>query len=317
MRFPNPFKIAAVLATLVALAWLAAACGGTPADPAGQESGGGDEGRLSLITTYSIVYDFVREVAGERAEVTSLVPIGQDPHTYEPKPSDLQAVAGADAVFYHGLNLELWFDRFIQNAGGERPVYIVTEGIEPLTVEGGAYAGFPDPHAWMDPGLAIRYVENIRDALAELDPEGADIYAANAERYIGELEELDAWIRREVERIPAERRLLVTSENAFRYFARAYGFEILGYVYNLAPEDEPSARQISELVDSIRAAGLPAVFVETTLDPRILERISSESGAALGGTVYVDSLGPEGGEADTYIKMMRANVMRFVEGLGG
>lgn len=301
---------------LLALALGLAACGGTVPNDA--DPGAGDAGdRLRLVTTYSIVYDFVREVAGDRAQVTSLVPIAQDPHTYEPKPSDLQAVAEADAVFYHGLNLELWFDRFIENAGGRRPVYIVTEGIEPLRVEGGSYDGFPDPHAWMDPLLVVRYVENIRDALIELDPEGRETYEANAARYIGELEELDAWIRREVEGIPPEHRRLVTTENAFRYFARRYGFEILGFVYNLAPEDEPSARHISTLIDAIREAGVPAVFVETTLDPRILERISGETGAALGGAVYVDSLGPQGSEADTYLKMMRANVTRFVAGLGG
>lgn len=300
---------------LLALALLVTGCSGGTATPP-EQAFDGDDGRLRLITTYSIVYDFVRQVAGDRAQVTSLVPIGQDPHTYEPKPGDLQAVAAADAVFYHGLNLELWFDRFIENAGGERPIYIVTEGIEPLAVEGGSYSGFPDPHAWMDPRLVVRYVENIRDALIELDPGGREVYEANAARYVRDLEELDAWIRSQAERLPAERRRLVTTENAFRYFARAYDFEIVGYVYNLAPEDEPSARHISELIDAIRRAGVPAVFVETTLDSRILERISRETGATVGGAVYVDSLGPEGSEADSYLKMMRTNVTRFVEGLG-
>jgi len=317
MRRPTRFRNAAVPAAAALVALLLGACSGAASTAAPAGPGQVDDSRLRLVTTYSIVYDLVRQVAGDRAVVTSLVPVGQDPHTYEPKPGDLQAVAEADAVFYHGLNLELWFDRFIQNAGGRRPVYVVTEGIEPLRVQAGAYRGRPDPHAWMDPRLVTRYVENIRDALSELDPGGAETYRANAAAYVEELEELDAWIRDQVERIPPQHRKLVTSENAFRYFARAYGFEILGFIYNLAPEDEPSARHISELIDAIREADLPAVFVETTLDPRILQRIADETGAAIGGPGYVDSLGPEGSEADTYIKMMRANVTRFVEGLGG
>lgn len=311
-----PLTTMALSASLIVVLTLLSACSGVTGgtgEPTGETPA--DDDRLRIVTTYSIVADLVRQVAGERAVVTSLVPVGADPHTYEPRPSDLQAVASADAVFYHGLNLELWFDRLIDNVGGQRPTFTVTDGITPLTVEVGSYQGLPDPHAWMDPRLVMQYVANIRDALIKLDPDGTNIYKQRAAGYMEELHGLDRWIREQVAMIPEERRLLVTSENAFRYFAGAYGFEIVGYIFNLAPEDEPSARQITELVDRIRAEQVPAVFAETTLDPKILQRIAGEAGVRLAGNLYVDSLGPIGSDGDTYLKMMRANVTKISEGL--
>lgn len=286
----------------------------SPAEPKAEDSA---SGQLQLVTTYSIIYDLVTKVAGERAAIHSLVPIGADPHTYEPRPSDLQLINAADAVFYHGLNLELWFDRFIESAGGQDKIIIVTDKIEPILLRGGAYDGLPDPHAWLDVKETMKYVETIRDALIELDPEGKEIYQANSANYLRQLEELDGWIRNEVEKIPAERRLLVTTENAFQYFARAYGFSILGYIYNLAPEEEPSAQQISQLIERIRAENVPAIFIDTTINPRLTEQVASDSGAEIAGSLYVDSLGPEGSDGDSYIKMMRSNVEKIVRGLGG
>ncbi len=275
-----------------------------------------DNPRLEVVATYSVICDLVRQVAGGRAVVHSLVPPGVDPHTYEPTPADLLQVTAADGVFYHGMDLELWFDRFMSATGGKSEVWEVSEGVQPLSIEGGAYAGYPDPHAWMDVTLVQKYVENIYRGLVELDPSGRKIYRENADRYLRELAELDAWIRRRVREIPPENRLLLTSENAFQYFARTYDFSILGYIYHLAPEDEPPARRITGLVDAAREAGLPAIFAETTLEPRIMQQIAAETGAELIDDIYVDSLGPEGSDADTYVRMMRHNVQRFVQGLG-
>lgn len=321
---PQRSPVAALAATLMvallfAFAVVFAACSSNRANPSpvnGTSDATGD-GALKLLTTYSIVYDLVVEVAGHRATVNSLVPVGSDPHTYEPRPTDLQLVTEADAVFYHGLNLELWFDRFIESAGGRDKVIVVSDGIEPLLVQGGAYDGLPDPHAWLDVRLTMEYVKTIRDALIELDPGGRAVYKANSERYLSELEELDTWIRQQVEKIPPERRHLVTTENAFQYFARAYGFQVLGYIYNLAPEEDPSAQQITQLIDRIRAAGLPAIFVDTTINPRLIEQVAADSGARVAGALYVDSLGPTGSDGDSYIKMMRWNVTQIVDALGG
>lgn len=293
---------------LVLISLLATACGSGPSQDEPEPD------KLRILTTYSIVYDLVSQVTGDRAHVESLLAVGMDPHTYEPRPTDLQKVEEADVVFYHGLNLEMWFQRFMETAA-DKPVYAVTEGIEPLFLEGGTYDGLPDPHTWMDVKLTMKAVENIRDALSELDPDGQPVYEENARRYLAELEELEEWIHEQVETIPPQRRLLVTTDNAFRYFARAYGFEILGFIYFLAPEDEPTPRHIAELIDRIKEAQLPAVFTDTTMSSRLLEQVAADSGARIAGTLYVDSLGPEGSDGDTYIKMMRWNVNQMVQGL--
>jgi len=277
---------------------------------------GRDGPDLELVATYSVICDLVRQVAGDRAVVHSLVPPGQDPHTYEPTPTDLLQVTAADGVFYHGMDLELWFDRFMSATGGKPEVWAVSKGVEPLSIDGGSYAGYPDPHAWMDVTFAQKYVDNICDGLIDLDPGGKEVYRRNADRYLRKLALLDDWIRVRVQEIPPENRLLLTSENSFQYFARAYDFEILGFIYHIAPEDEPPARRVADLVDLSREADLPAVFAETTVELRPLEQIARETGAELIDDIYVDSLGPPGSGADSYVRMMRHNVERFVAGLG-
>lgn len=291
---------------------LLTACAGPPvARPAD-----GDR-PVQAVASYSIIADLVQNVGGERVAVTSLVAFGQDPHTYEPTPRDMQLVAHADIIFYNGFDLELWFDRLVQNAGGQGRTVEVSAGITPRVIDTGTYRGYPDPHAWMDVRHVMHYVGNIQAALTALDLDGQDIYAANAAAYLQELAELDAWIRQEVSRIPAERRLLVTTEDAFRYFAAAYGFEVVGYVFALAPEDEPSARHIAALIDRIDERRVPAVFIETTLDPKLMQRIVEQTGAVAGGEVYVDSLGEPGSAADSYVAMMQHNVRTIVAALAG
>ena len=282
-------------------------------------AGGGQSRRPRAVATYSVIYDFLRQVAGDRAEVSSLVPIGTDPHTYEPKPGDIRRLAEADLVFYNGFNLELWFDRLVRGSGTRATVVVASQGVAPILIRDplSVYDGTPDPHAWMDVQYVIRhYVPNIRDALIAVDPAGAEIYRQNAERYVAELEALDAWIRDRVSRIPPEQRKLVTTENALRYFAERYDFEVVGWIFTLAPEAEPSARRIIELIERIRAEKVPALFVDMTLNPKLMERISGETGVPIQGALYIDTLGVPGSGADSYVGMMRANVQLLAAGLG-
>ncbi|MER3456566.1 MAG: ABC transporter substrate-binding protein [candidate division GAL15 bacterium] len=267
------------------------------------------------VATINVLADLVAQVAGDRVEVFSLIPVGGDPHTYEPVPRDVQKVAEAQLVFYNGLGLEKWLEKLIENAGGQRVSVVLTRGLRPTVQTEGRYRGDPDPHLWMDPVFAKTYVVNARDALVAFDPGGRPVYEANAARTLRELDGLDTWIRQQVAQIPPQRRKLVTTHDAFRYFGQRYGFRVVGTIWGISTEDEPSAQEIARLVDRIRAEGVPAVFVETTLNPKLMERVAREAGVRVGEKLYGDSLGPPGSDADTYVKMMRHNVRAIVEAL--
>lgn len=276
-----------------------------------------DDSRVKVVATYSVLYDLTQNVSGERAQVTSLVPIGTDPHTYEPTPGDLRRVSEADLIIYNGFGLEIWFNKLVTAAGKQDQVVVASELVTPYFIEAeGPFAGLPDPHAWMDATKAMKYVERIRDALIEIDPQGANEYLANAERYLNELNDLDAWIREQVERIPPQNRKLVTTENAMRYFAEAYEFEIVGWIYTLAPEEDIPPQRMVNLIERVRQHEVPALFVDITLNPRMIELISEETGVPIAGSLYIDSISKSGEGADTYISMMRANVDLLVEALG-
>lgn len=295
---------AVVLASVVAL--ILAGCAPAPAPSAT---------RPKAVATINILAGFVSQVAGDRVEVVSLIPVGGDPHTYEPVPRDVQKVAEAQIVFYNGLGLEKWLEELIENAGGRRLSVELTRGLRPALQTEGRYRGDPDPHLWMDPVFAKQYVLNARDALRSFDPAGASTYEANAARALRELDALHAWIQEQVTRIPAHRRKLVTTHDAFRYFGQRYGFRVVGTIWGISTEDEPSAQEIARLVDRIRAEGVPAVFVETTINPKLMERVAREAGVRIGQKLYGDSLGPPGSGADTYVGMMRHNVRAIVEAL--
>jgi len=291
---------------VAAMLLLAAGCTAAPA-PGG--------GRPKAVTTINILADLVSQVAGDRVEVVSLIPVGGDPHTYEPVPRDVQRVAESQIVFYNGLGLEKWLEKLIENAGGRRVSVELTRGLRPAIQREGSYRGDPDPHLWMDPVFAKKYVENARDALVRFDPEGRATYERNAARALRELDALHAWIQQQVAQIPPHRRKLVTTHDAFRYFGQRYGLRVVGTIWGISTEDEPSAQEIARLVDRIRAEGVPAVFVETTINPKLMERVAREAGVRIGQPLYGDSLGPPGSDADTYVKMMRHNVRAIVEAL--
>jgi len=272
------------------------------------------EERPLAVATISILADFVRAVGGDRLEVVSIVHVGGDPHTYEPVPSDARRIADADLVVRNGLGLERWLDRLIATNAKAR-VITATEGLAPLLQADGEYRGHPDPHLWMDPRLASAYVGNIEAALAERYPRHAAEFARNARRYADLLEALDRDIAHELSGVEEEHRKLVTTHDAFRYFGRRYGVEVFATIWGISTEREPSAREITAIVDGIRQHGVRAVFVETTVNPALMLRIAEETGIHVGAPLYGDSVGPPGSGADTYVGMMRANASAVAEGL--
>lgn len=271
---------------------------------------------LLAVATTTMIADMAKHVAGDRIAVESLLKPGKDPHTYNPVPADVKKIAQADLILMNGHHLELWLQELIDNAGGERPVFEVTKGIPGIEVVSGGKKQ-TDPHMWMSVPLAVRYVENIRDAFIQVDPDGADLYRANAENYIRQLNELDAWIRAEIATIPADQRKLVTSHDAFQYFGKEYGFQIIGTYWGVTTDEAPGADKIRHLIDAIQSHGVRAAFIESSVSPKQLEQIARDAGITIGGTLYADSLGPEGSSADTYIGMMRHNVQTIVDALRG
>ncbi|MCL7749641.1 metal ABC transporter substrate-binding protein [Halalkalibacter alkaliphilus] len=276
-----------------------AACGGAEEQ---------ENDKLQVVTSFSILGDLAEQVAGDRANVEYLVPIGEEPHEYEAVPSDFRKVSDADVFYVNGFGLEEWLERLVQNTG-DVSIVSVSDGVTPLPIAG---EEGEDPHAWLDVTNVITYVENIRDDLIERDPEGTEEYQANAEAYIQELEELHAWIQAEVERI--DERVIAVSENAFQYFGEQYGFETYG-IWELNSHEEGTPGQIAALVDIVKDRNLPAVFVETTVDSRYMETVARDAGVDIAGEVYTDAVGLEGSGAETYIKMMEHNVNTFVSGL--
>lgn len=270
-----------------------------------------DETKKTALSTINIINDFVRNVAGDKISAVSLLPVGSDPHVYEPVPRDVKRIIDSDLIFYNGFHLEKWLEELLENAGGSRPSYQVTKGLEPRKNA----RSDPDPHLWMDPVYAVKYVENIRDVLAEFDPQNADYYKTNAQNYIKQLNELDLWIKTRMQEIPAENRKLVTTHDAYAYFGERYGMQVVGSIWGITTEDEPSAQEIANLVDGIKAEKVPAVFVETTINPKLMERVAKDADVKVGKPLYGDSLGLPGSGADTYIGMMKTNVGNIVEAL--
>ncbi len=272
--------------------------------------------KLRVVATTSIVGDVVARVGGTHIDLTVLIAAGQDPHSYQPVARDLAQVERAHVVFVNGLGLEEGLLAAIGTVAHAAPLVPVSAGVEVIPSEEEEHAE-GDPHTWMDPHNVIIWSENIAAALSALDPLHAEDYRANAEAYQDELRALDDYIRQQVALIPPERRKLVTNHEAFAYFARRYGFEIIGTVYLGASRlAEPSAGEMAQLVETIRAEGVPAIFVETTVSDALARAIAREVGHEIGVfTLYTGSLGPPGSPADTYIGMMRANIETIVAAL--
>lgn len=264
------------------------------------------------LATITIISDLLENIAGDRVEVRSLLPLGSDPHTYEPVPGDIKEIFHSDIVFYNGLGLELWLQKILDNAGGSRPHIRVTKGLKSVM----GSAGYTDPHLWMNPRFVEDgYIPNILEALIEFDPEGEDYYRENAKRYSAKFNDLDRWARSKLKDIPKRNRKLVTTHDAFQYFGVHYGLEIIGSIWGVSTEDEPSPKQIARLIESIKSHKVQAVFAETTINPKLMQTVARDAGVKIGRPLYGDSLGVEGSGAETYIGMIRMNVMSIVDGL--
>ena len=264
--------------------------------------------RLKVVASFSILGDFVRNVGGDRVSVTTLVGPDSDAHVYSPTPADAKKVADARLIFINGLGFEGWLPRLVKSASGKATVVTATSGIASLKL------GADDPHAWQSVANAKIYVGNISDALAAADPVSAQGFRANAEAYLAKLDALDREAREAVAKIPQARRKVISTHGAFGYFAAAYGVEFIAPV-GVSTESEPSARDIAGIITQIRASKIPAVFLENVSDPRLIRRISAETGARIGGTLYSDSLTAEKGDAPTYIDMVRHNIKALTSAL--
>jgi zinc/manganese transport system substrate-binding protein len=265
--------------------------------------------RLNVVASFSILGDFVRNVGGESVNVAVLVGPDSDAHVYAPTPSDAKKVADAKLVFVNGLGFEGWLPRLVKSAGGKATVVTVTAGIAPLR-----FGSEADPHAWQSVANAKIYVANIRDALAAAAPADAEGFKARAAVYLADLDALVREVREGIAKIPEGRRKVISTHNAFGYFAAAYGVEFIAPV-GVSTESEASARDIAKIITQIRTARIPAVFLENITDPRLMGRISAETGARVGGTLYSDSLTGEKGDAPTYIDMVRHNIKALTSAL--
>lgn len=269
--------------------------------------------KLKVVTTFTVIADMARNVAGDAADVVSITRPGAEIHDYQPTPRDILQAQDADLILWNGLNLEVWFERFFRNLPSV-PGVVVTEGIEPIGITEGAYAGKPNPHAWMSPTDALIYVENIRKALSEHDPANAGTYAANAEAYSQAIRNTIEPIRQRLAAIPEERRWLVTSEGAFSYLARDFGLKEL-YLWPINADSQGTPRQIRRVIDIMRRENVVAIFSENTVSPDPAKQVARETGARYGGELYVDSLSEADGPVPTYLDLMRVTTETIARGL--
>lgn len=310
-------RISLFATAVTAFFWAACA----PAGDTGWE--GNTEGRLQVVATFSIIEDLAGRVGGDRIALRTLVPRGSDPHTFEATPSDSRILFDAELILEIGRDFEPWMNRLHRSSRSRAKRVAVTEGLDLLPVDRhrAGHAGHGhgdslerDPHVWHDVTRTMKIVEVLRDAFAELDPENAEVYAANADRYLDELAGLDAWIRTETARLAPTERQLFTNHDVFRYLAESYGFEIVGTALSSVTTEvfDPAASQIGRRIDDLRATGVRVVFPEIGGNTRLIAQIAREAGARVGPPLYADSLSPEDGEASTYIEMMRYNVSTLV-----
>jgi zinc/manganese transport system substrate-binding protein len=301
-----------IVAAVVVLAAISAA--------RAQAARNGEE--LNVVASFSILRDFVAHVGGDRVAVLALVGPGGDAHVYTPTPRDAKIVGAAGLIVVNGLGFEGWMDRLARASATRAPVIVASAGVAPLPPppgegwgdrSGNAAAGI-DPHAWQSVHNAEIYVSNIRDGLMRADPQGSATYEANAAAYIEELARLDAEIRRAVTAIPPARRKVITTHDAFGYFAADYGIAFVA-AQGVSTETEASARDIARIIRAIRQQNIPALFFENAVDPRLVRRIAAETGARIGGTLFSDTLTAPAGPAATYVDMMRHNIREIVEAL--
>jgi len=276
--------------------------------------------KINVVTTNSIIYDMTKNIAGDLVNLHSIVPVGQDPHEYEPLPEDVQKVQKADLIFYNGINLEnggdAWFTKMVNNAKKEanKDYFAVSDGVEVIYLEGQNEAGKEDPHAWLNIENGVIYAKNIAKQLIAKDPKNKETYEKNLAAYVEKLEALDKDAKQRIAKIPEEKRLIVTSEGCFKYFSKAYDIPS-AYIWEINTEEEGTPEQITKLVRQLRASKVPSLFVESSVDERPMKTVSQETGLPIFSTIFTDSVAESGKDGDSYYSMMKWNLDKIIEGL--
>lgn len=298
-----------LLCNLIVTLVLASACS-TP--PATKTSGAG---ALNVLAAETFLGDIAQNVAGNRLRVETLLPVGVDPHEFQPTARDAIRIARSHLLIVNGVGYETWLAKMLEAEGSRRLIVVASAGLTPNPDPRGEHPT-GDPHLWMNPSNVIRYVENIRDGLVKIDPTGEGVYRANAEAYTARLKDLDQWAKRQIARLPQEKRLLVTNHDTLGYFAQAYDFEIVGVVIpSLSSEAAPSAQQLASLIETIRNSGVRAIFLDVGENSELANQIAAETGVRVVADLYIESLSPPDGPAPTYIDMIRHDVTVIVEAL--
>ncbi|WP_245448084.1 metal ABC transporter substrate-binding protein [Neorhizobium sp. T6_25] len=269
--------------------------------------------KFKAVTTFTVIADIAKNVAGDAAVVESITKPGAEIHNYQPTPGDIQRAQGARLVFWNGLNLELWFEKFFQNLK-DVPGVVVSTGVEPMGIVEGPYVGKPNPHAWMSPTAALIYVDNIRDAFVKHDPKNAATYKANAEAYKEKIKAAIDPIKAELARVPEDKRWLVTSEGAFSYLARDFGLKEF-YLWPINADQQGTPQQVRKVIDAVRKNRIGVVFSESTISPKPAEQVARETGAKYGGVLYVDSLSEADGPVPTYLDLLKVTSDTIAKGL--
>jgi manganese transport system substrate-binding protein len=317
--FPRGIVLASSLAVGV---WLAGCSGAEVTSPTSDSANPTDvasdqpadaEGKKKVLTTFTVLADIAQNVAGDKLVVESITRIGAEIHGYEPTPSDIAKAQDADLILYNGMGLERWFEQFLGNVE-DVPSVLLTEGIEPIPITEGPYADKPNPHAWMSPQNALVYVENIRQAFVELDPENANTYNANAAAYSERLKAIDEELQADLEQVPAKQRYLASCEGAFSYLARDYDMKEI-YMWPINAERQFTPKQVKEVIEAVEANDVPTIFCETTVSDEGQKQVAKTTGARFGGNLYVDSLSTEAGPVPTFLDLLEYDARTIANGL--
>ncbi|MBX5039006.1 metal ABC transporter substrate-binding protein [Rhizobium lentis] len=269
--------------------------------------------KFKVVTTFTVIADIAQNVAGDAAIVESITKPGAEIHNYQPTPGDIQRAQGAKLILWNGLNLERWFEKFLQNLK-DVPEVVVSTGVEPMGIAEGPYEGKPNPHAWMSPAAALIYVDNIRDAFVKYDPANAETYKANAEAYKEKIKATVDPIKTRLAAVPEAKRWLVSSEGAFSYLARDFGLKEL-YLWPINADQQGTPQQVRKVIDAVRKNGITVVFSESTISSKPAEQVARETGAKYGGVLYVDSLSEADGPVPTYLDLLKVTSDTIAKGL--
>lgn len=309
----STFFVSIVMAAL----FLLAGCGTKDGKSADDSS---KNGKLNVVVTNSILWDMTRNIAGDKINLHSIVPVGKDPHEYEPLPEDIQKSTDADLIFFNGLNLETggnaWFTKLMENANKKenKDYYAVSEGVEALHLEGKGEEGKEDPHAWLNLENGMIYAQNIEKYLSEKDPDNKEFYKKNLKEYVAKLTELDNTAKGKFDSIPDSKKMIVTSEGCFKYFSKAYHVPS-AYIWEINTEEEGTPDQIKNLVDKLKKTDVQSLFVESSVDDRPMKMVAKDTDIPIYAKIFTDSIAEKGNDGDSYYSMMKWNLDHIYKGL--